>query len=192
MKSIYTVVYMFSVDQLAYSFIYGATDSLYTAVFSFATHLFDPIQFTALALLSAFLLYRVYGLRSALLLVASVVLAFLLSLVVKYTTVVTRPVSSFLFESSPSFPSSHATVATAYFLTLLHFFRKDKNKWRRALHVVFCVLSATFVGVSRLYLGVHWLSDVIAGYILGGLVVFVCVTVYNKRYAQYESTYPRR
>jgi len=80
-------------------------------------------------------------------------------------------------ESAPSFPSGHATDSTAFYvaltLTLAVFVL------RRPIAKVFTVLCASGVafaiGVSRLVLGVHWPTDVLAGWLLG-LAVAVLTT----------------
>jgi undecaprenyl-diphosphatase len=92
---------------------------------------------------------------------------------------VPRPLIERINESGPSFPSAHTAAAAAYFFAILHFAKHDENKPRRILHYIFCILASVFVGVSRLYLGVHWLSDVVVGYAIGVLSVYVCFHVYN-------------
>jgi len=65
-----------------------------------------------------------------------------------------------------SFPSGHATLAMAMAVVLAHHFPKA-----RALVYVLAVL----IGISRVYFGVHYLSDVLAGFILGAVVGCLCI-----------------
>jgi len=83
-------------------------------------------------------------------------------------------------ETEPSFPSGHATDSTAVFLTLA--LVVATLLWRspraRAAIVAGAVALAGSVGLSRLTLGVHWPSDVLAGWALGTMVAtFVSTTV---------------
>jgi len=63
-----------------------------------------------------------------------------------------------------SFPSGHATLAAALTVVLAYHFPKTRY---------FVIAVALLVGISRVYLGVHYLSDVLAGYILGIIVGFL-------------------
>ena len=60
-----------------------------------------------------------------------------------------------------SFPSGHATMAMAMAVVLTYYFPKA----RASVYVL-----AVLIGFSRVYFGVHYLSDVLAGFVLGGFV----------------------
>ncbi|MCR4265713.1 phosphatase PAP2 family protein [Nitratireductor sp. ZSWI3] len=67
-----------------------------------------------------------------------------------------------------SFPSGHAMVTTVAYLTLAALVMRFFEDWRVRVYVLgVAVFTAFIVGVSRLYLGVHWPSDVAAGWALG-------------------------
>jgi len=67
-----------------------------------------------------------------------------------------------------SFPSGHTSQSTAvYGLLAVLLWRHFAEKVRRTIIVLVAVLAISAVGFSRLYLGVHWFSDVLAGWLLG-------------------------
>jgi undecaprenyl-diphosphatase len=77
--------------------------------------------------------------------------------------------------SSLSFPSEHTTQAAAIYLTIAILLSKGLNRGLRELVVVLALLIAVVVAWSRVYLGVHYPSDVAAGLVLGwswALLVF--------------------
>ncbi len=68
-----------------------------------------------------------------------------------------------------SFPSGHALVTSALFFTLaLVYYRHSASRAGRALVLAGAVLLVLLVGISRVYLGVHYPSDVVAGWAVGG------------------------
>ncbi len=81
-----------------------------------------------------------------------------------------RPPLAVYTETSFSFPSGHATAAVAFYGFLIYFLLRHT---RRLLNKTFILLIGLALilalGFSRLYLGVHYLSDVLAGYLLGAL-----------------------
>ncbi|MFH0987999.1 MAG: phosphatase PAP2 family protein [Parcubacteria group bacterium] len=80
-----------------------------------------------------------------------------------------------------SFPSGHATVAIIFFAILFFAFKdKIKKPLLRWLFGAINVLLILIIGASRIYLNVHWLSDVIAGYALGLFWLTLSVFMINK------------
>lgn len=79
-----------------------------------------------------------------------------------------------ILETGFSFPSGTATIAAALFgyLALMACKRTDRRSDRWTLMTIFALLTLA-VGLSRMILSVHFLSDVVAGFILGGLCVSV-------------------
>jgi undecaprenyl-diphosphatase len=75
-----------------------------------------------------------------------------------------------------AFPSGHAITATLlYGLIGFLLWQALRKTWQRVLAVVACGVLIVAIGVSRIYLGVHWPSDVLAGWLLGGAwVSLVC------------------
>ena len=75
---------------------------------------------------------------------------------------------SMIHESSYSFPSGHAVISMVLFGMLGYFvFRKCRKWWQKILVTVLAMLIIVMVGFSRIYLGVHWASDVVAGWVIG-------------------------
>lgn len=81
-----------------------------------------------------------------------------------------RPALGLLDPSSYSFPSGHASVSVAFYGFLCFMLMHRWQAWRTRVNIAFTGAGlAVLIGFSRLYLGVHYLSDVLAGYLVGGL-----------------------
>src|SRR5204862_596450 len=77
--------------------------------------------------------------------------------------------------STPSFPSGHAMISAVVYLTLgMMLMQTVRGRWTK-LYCLICALMMTFlVGVSRIYLGVHYPTDVLAGWMLGLSWALLC------------------
>lgn len=77
--------------------------------------------------------------------------------------------------ANASFPSGHAMLSTITYLTLGALLAQVMPKKRlKAFVFAVAVVLALIVGASRVYLGVHWLSDVLAGWALGAAWAMIC------------------
>lgn len=83
----------------------------------------------------------------------------------------------FYNETSLSFPSGHATIAVALYGFLLYFLWRHLHELKTKTTVLFVGFLVIFlIGFSRIYLGVHYLSDVLGGYLVGLLWLIVGIT----------------
>ena len=98
-----------------------------------------------------------------------------------------RPITdeTLVHVTSFSFPSGHAMLSTILYGMIGYYLIRYINSWRLrsfvALSMVFIIL---LIGFTRIYLQVHYLSDIIAGYVGGGLWLVICITgleIYRKR-----------
>lgn len=76
-----------------------------------------------------------------------------------------------------SFPSGHAMLSIVFYGIISYFIIRDLKSWR--LQVLTCTLAGFLVfliGLSRIYLQVHYLSDIVAGYAGGLFWLSICIT----------------
>lgn len=111
----------------------------------------------------------------------------MLSLLLKSLIQRPRPqLSPLIVERTSSFPSSHAMNSLIFFSLLwyfsYHFFHK---KWVTVLSFLASTCAVLIIGFSRIYLGVHYLTDIVAGYI-AGFWWFVTVLLVDRTFIFYR------
>ena len=116
----------------------------------------------------------------ALLILVAILGAVLLSFAIKAG--VERPRPELFPHGTPvytaSFPSGHATGSAATYLTLGALLARYQRDRRLKIYLMsVAVLLTLMIGLSRLYLGVHWPTDVLAGWTLGSCWALLCWTV---------------
>jgi len=79
-----------------------------------------------------------------------------------------------------SFPSGHMLVAVCFYGVLIYIiFKLVKNNWLKYILSALLMLLIFLIGLSRIYLGVHYPSDVIGSLFLGIFIVFFWINLYN-------------
>ena len=89
-----------------------------------------------------------------------------------------RPLNAFYSEDSFSFPSGHATIAVAFYGFCAYIFFRLFSQWKWKINAAISgIMTIAFIGFSRVYLGVHYLSDVWGGYLIGALWLLLGITL---------------
>lgn len=92
-----------------------------------------------------------------------------------------RPENALFGAAGPSLPSGHATMALLFFELMIYLFKNDiKNKILRYFFIAGNVIFILLIGFSRVYFNVHWLSDVIAGFCLGTMVLILAIETFKR------------
>ncbi|MBX4198793.1 phosphatase PAP2 family protein [Candidatus Parcubacteria bacterium] len=154
---------------------------LSTSIMLLMTNLGSPFVLSMIAVLLAVILFFKRDAYDALLYVISIVLSIVGFVLMKNALHLPRPEGSLVTELSGwSFPSGHATVATAFFFTTAYSFWSWPKSWGGKISLVTaCIIAPVLVAFSRVYLSAHFALDVLAGISLGLLIVSLTILVFN-------------
>jgi undecaprenyl-diphosphatase len=136
----------------------------------------DTIIFLLIGIISGFLALKGQK-RLALLIVGAVAGGAVFSVILKEVFQRSRPdlVPHAVTVYSPSFPSGHAMVSATAYLTLGALLaRSVKEKVLKAYVLGAAVTLTILIGITRVYLGVHWPTDVLAGWTAGSVWAIIC------------------
>jgi len=150
-----------------------------TEFFEAVTTLGNGIVLAGVAAIAAYLLARRRYYAEAVLMVLAYVGAEVLSYSLKLAFRRDRPffTDPLATVSTYSFPSGHATVSVAVYGALCLVLLRRLTGPARLVCLAAAVLLVSLIGFSRLYLGVHFLSDVLAGFSVGLAWLALCVVV---------------
>lgn len=149
-------------------------------IFVMITIMGAPTAMTFSALLAAITLTLFKQIRAAAHIILALVLATGSIEFFKHISHSFRPQGFHFVAATSSFPSGHTTMS--FIITSVCAFLIAQVVSRNAKWVSFTVsgIFILFIGISRLYLGAHWLTDIIGSILLGFCVLLICIISYRR------------
>lgn len=150
--------------------------------FIFVTDLGDVYAYMVATTLAAlFFFYKLKNKRFILQLLGVLILSALANIALKRAFDRARPtIDHMVVVETLSYPSGHAMSAMAFYGFLIYLVFKIKmSKWLRMFLTVLFAALVFLIGLSRIYLGVHFPSDVVGGLIAGLIWVAFCIVLFN-------------
>lgn len=173
----------FGFDYYVNTFVHSFRSAGLTILMTFITNLGSIYAYILIIPLIMIVLY-VNGGRWKIPLQSAIVLlsTFLLNVALKWVISRPRPFEDQrLVEASfYSYPSGHSMSAAGFYGFLIYLVMKYvKNLWLKITLIAFLCLLILSIGTSRIYLGVHYPTDVLAGFIAGAFWLLVCIMVFK-------------
>lgn len=174
--------YLGKFDTSISDFFIHIRNPLLTKYFVFVTNLGDVWGYVAIFILCTVLFYAFLKSWKY---VGQIVLVMFLSmgsnLLLKTSIHRARPMVEHLVTvKTLSYPSGHATMAMAFYGFLIYLiFRLSMNKFLKFGLISVMIILIVSIGLSRIYLGVHFPSDIVGGFIAGFIWVMFCIMIFN-------------
>lgn len=150
-----------------------------TSFFTSVTHLGDPLVVTVVTVVMVISLVRWYR-RLALFMVASTLGTVVITTVAKQVVDRPRPPEVLWLDAAvgPAFPSGHSAQSVAlYGAIAVVVWRLARTWWVRITALAIAASIGFAVGVSRVYIAVHWPSDVLCGWAVAGLWLTILLLI---------------
>lgn len=171
---------MKSLDLVVNNFFIDYRSSFLTDMMSYFSSLFDFSDYLVFTIACAFLIIILKkGFKASLFFILTILSSTILVYFLKKYFDIDRPDGSIASAFGQSFPSYHATISTIFFLIIAYLFKNYFKGFKRGVFVGLCWVFIILVCFSRIYLGVHWFSDVLAGIVLGIFVYFISLYSYK-------------
>jgi undecaprenyl-diphosphatase len=172
-------------DDNIMQFAYDVRGDFLTVVFRYITHASDTLIIAIICVVLVVLPTRVkFGIPISCTAAAVGIIRYIIMTFVGRA----RPdqAMSLIATDGSSFPSGHATMSFVFYLFLMvllwRFFILSESRSAANLVSVAMPLLVLFIGVSRIYLGAHYATDIIAGWFLGGALLIVILALYDHFY----------
>lgn len=163
-----------NIDTAIYDLIIKLMSTNTTAIMMFISHLGSAV--TLITLTIAFIVI-LKNKRDAKYIAINLTTVFILNRILKLIVARPRPeILRLVAEDGYSFPSGHAMVSMGFYGFLIYLIFKDlKDKRIKYPLIVFLSLLILLIGISRIYLGVHYFTDVVGGFVIA--IIYLCLFI---------------
>lgn len=168
-------------DDKIYQFIISFQNDTLTNIMKVITSLANPLTIVSLCLIS--LLSLIWKYKASIYLIIVTIITTLFNFLTKNIVLRTRPNHLRLIEETGySFPSGHAMGSIAFYGFIIFLLSKSKiNKNLKIFLSVIIGLTIFLIGISRIYIGVHYPSDIIGGFLLGYIILISSIEFLTKK-----------
>lgn len=170
---------VFNIDTTVYNFLISIRNPLLNNFFKFITIFANRNPIIIITLILVIFVFK--NNKERFYIVFNVLLVPLLNVGLKSIFSRERPnMLRLIDEKGYSFPSGHAMLSTAFYGLLIYFaYKKIKNKKIRNLVCVLLSILIFLIMLSRIYVGVHYTTDVIAGCCFSLFYLAIIIRIYN-------------
>lgn len=171
-----------SIDSKIIEFIISFRNPELTSILQFITHVGDLKGYLIVTgLCTALFYWKFKSWRFVVELIVVQGVAALSNVALKRVINRARPDADHLVSvETLSYPSGHAMSAIAFYGFLIYLIYIFKlNNWLKTGLITIFIFLILAIGISRVYLGVHYPSDVVGGYIAGSIWVVFCIVLFN-------------
>lgn len=137
---------------------------------------------TFLIILTTFLAIVIKNKKISIAIIINLVVVTLFNQLIKIILQRPRPIEYRLIEESGySFPSGHSMISMAFYGFLIYLIYKNvQNKYIKWTSIILLSILIILIGTSRIYLGVHYTSDVLAGFLIAIAYLVVYTSIIKK------------
>lgn len=170
-------------DHTVIQAIQGMENPVLTGIMIFFTRIGTGVPYIAIAACAGLFLYKVLGHRRELVLFVAVLAGSgLLNALLKHIFRRARPVIHRIIEANGySFPSGHSMAAfSMYGILVFLLWKHGRTRGRRLTLLTAGTFFILMIGVSRIYLGVHYPSDVVGGYLASACWIAALIWFYQR------------
>lgn len=167
-------------DKKVMEYVHNRTTPLGINIMKKITYFGSVYFLLPIGILVLFIMITRKNRNGIILLLLSTLGSYGLNFIIKNIIIRTRPIKYFLIEQSGySYPSGHTMVSMTFYTTMTYLLLKNKNgeRIKKILWIINFIIVG-LIGFSRIYLGVHWPTDILVGYLLGYVFYYYVIHIF--------------
>ncbi|MFA4960275.1 MAG: phosphatase PAP2 family protein [Candidatus Pacearchaeota archaeon] len=156
-------------------YMQSVENPLFTQISKFMDLTFDPLILIFLSLIISFYLFCKGSKKEGIVFSTSMIIMAILLQSLKEIFKRARPLNSLIIQEGYSLPSGHSMASIVFFGLIAYFISRKKSFNIKILSCVIFGILTLLTGLSRIYLRVHWTTDVLAGFLIGGIILAIAI-----------------
>lgn len=173
------------INSISITFFKSISTPTVTKVMLFITDIGSPVSIALYCLVLIMFMWLHKKYTHIIQFILTVGTAALIAVCTKEILRLPRPTGGLISEIGFGFASAHAMIAVVFFILIAYSYKNHfKSKLVRYSISIVSVSLMLLVGVSRVYLGVHYMTDVLAGFLIGFIIVSISILMYEKHERQ--------
>jgi len=170
--------FLVRVDLLINSIIPQIENSFLTNFSNIIGILFGTISMIIISLILVIYLWFRYSKWKSIFFGITMLLSGLVFYIIKEIVQRARPLNSLVIKTDFAFPSGHVTSSIVFFGLITYLIlNKSKSKNLKLAIILISIFMVLLICFTRLYLNVHWFTDVLAGLVLGTFILTICMII---------------
>jgi len=165
------------IDTVVYNFIFKFINNNLTPIVKFITFLGSATSVITITLIT---LLALKNKKIGLFLILDLIIITIFQYILKPIYGRLRPVEiNLIEETNYSFPSGHSLTAMAFYGFIIYLIYKSNLKYKKVYMVLLGIL-ILLIGLSRVYLGVHFITDVLGGFVFSIFYLIIFIDIVKK------------
>lgn len=137
------------------------------------TNIMSTVGIVVILGFTVYLLRQKDAKKDIILYISAILICLIVTNLIKIIIRRSRPLDMLLDVSGFSFPSSHASISMVVYGYLIILLKRYYHGKRKIMYTTLCILMILLTGLSRIYFNVHYITDVIAGFSLGLIILSI-------------------
>jgi undecaprenyl-diphosphatase len=177
--------FLVGLDSSISTFMSSIENDFLTSFLIAVSFIFDIKSVFIISFILSVYLWIKYSKKEAIFFIGVVGLSEIIVYILKELISRARPLNSLVTETSFAFPSGHAATAVVFFGALIYLISiKNRSKNLKLITIIISSILILLICFARLYLNVHWFSDVLGGTAIGIFILTGCILlkgIFNRK-----------
>ncbi len=166
------------IDDTIYNFINKFHNDGVTIFFKIITNMASPLVLILITILMLFFKNK----SNAKVISINLLIILIINNILKIIFSRPRPIDMLIEENGYSFPSGHSMISMGFYGLLIYIiYINTNNKYIKWISIILCSILILLIGLSRIYLRVHYASDVLAGFLISLSYLILFISLYAKK-----------